>query len=64
MNEAPKAANRHTLQQSLVNVLESIADDIVFLTEGLEKALNEEGNYIGRNTEMSKLGGCGISSFT
>lgn len=36
--EAPKAANQHTLQQSLMNVLENIEDDIVFLTEGLEKA--------------------------
>lgn len=36
--EAPKAANQHTLQQSLMNVSENIEDDIVFLTEGLEKA--------------------------
>ena len=36
--EAPKAADRHTLQQSLTKVLESIEDDITFLTEGLEKA--------------------------
>lgn len=35
--EAPKAADRHTLQQSLTKVLESIEDDITFLTEGLEK---------------------------